>query len=106
MKLGLCMVALAIAGCSSAVHQEVRNVSEVVNTAPSDAFLTWCKNPESCFEGAAAFCTEDDLSGNSYSQHVHPGPWHQVAETDMAFPAMIQDHDGWRMWFACGEKHP
>jgi hypothetical protein len=56
---------------------------------PSDAYLVHCqaKDPIDCFESVTAFCHQDT--------------WHQVAEGDYTFPAMVQEDNGWRFVVAC-----
>ena len=48
-----------------------------------------CAAPNECFDAAKALCR---------------GPWHQVAEPGMAFPAIVNDEQGaYRMLVACDE---
>lgn len=121
MKLGIItsFFSLALMACSaSAPLPAPKGGHAETGGGPPHAHLIWCHgNPESCFEGAATFCNRADDPNDLYS--VSPlgegngrairikatGKWHQVAEAGMQFPAMVQQDDGWRMYFMCDDDH-
>jgi hypothetical protein len=97
------LVGAALMGCSSSPHKASNPSTSYLVHYPSNAHLTWCRNAVGCFDSAAALCSvEDHTEWSEVSQHPASGPWHQVPETGMKFPAMIQDDSGWRMVFVCG----
>lgn len=105
--LGLFLGSL-LAGCSTAIvlpHPVKSTQTTVTVTMPDNAHWAWCKGPETdgCFEAAAAMCSDDSVGvGGVVPQHPKPGKFHQVPESDMTFPAMIQEaNGGWRMLFVC-----
>lgn len=103
--LGLCLGSLLM-GCAASPKAPIQEVSSNPMIVPVKAHLAWCKNgPEECFEAAGEMCSPDNDLGVAISQHPKPGPWHQVAEQGMMFPAMIQDQDhSWRMLFVCNNE--
>jgi hypothetical protein len=97
------LVMLPLMGCASTLPTSSIDVPQVATSIPADAHLMWCKgSASSCFESAGAFCASDEEPTFSSRNYPHTqGKWHLVPEVGMAFPAMIQDNDGWHMLVVC-----
>jgi|SRR5579859_4104394 len=98
MKLSL-IIPVILVGCA---HQAQALVPSSVpeDNMPASAHVIYCSNPDMCFESAALDCSPDVTN----KQHLTPGEWKQVAEPGFAFPALVQDNNGWHMWIVCSTK--
>lgn len=107
MKFSLItLVATTFIGCAATTTGQTAFPSMTL-AAPSEpvsvdanTHLVWCRGKvENCYIAADTFCSPDK---DTNSQHMTPGKWEQVSDSpDMAFPAMIQDADGWRFFIRC-----
>lgn len=94
-------MSLACSGCARTEAAKVNDSHSVAILAPADAHLAWCKGePSSCFDAAKTLCFYE---GKMFSTPLK-GKFHQVPEADMAFPAMVQEGDTWRILFVCDKE--
>jgi len=97
----LTTVSMACSGCAHKDTAKVTDTHAVSILAPADAHLAWCKDaPGNCFSAAQALCFYEGKMFNTPLK----GKFHQVPEADMAFPAMIQEGDTWRILFVCDKE--
>jgi hypothetical protein len=102
MKAIILLAALLMAGCSTPTEVVQHIKDEVEVRGPKDSHLVWCHGqPSDCYDSAANFCGAWEERFSSIDVRPKPGKWHAVAESGMAFPAMIQETGGWRMLIAC-----